>query len=59
MTDNKNTEQPEAEPGDDQDVEGHNMWINPTLNADMARNRSKELEKEARDRNRAKEAKRS
>ena len=59
MTDNKNADQPIEQPNDEQDVEGHNMWINPTLNSDMARNRSKELEKEARDRNRAKDAKRS
>lgn len=58
MTDNKNNEQTQVQPDDEQDVEGHNMWINPTLNSDMARNRSKELEKEARDRNRAKDAKR-
>jgi hypothetical protein len=58
MTDNKATTQPEPQPADEQDVEGHNMWMDPTFSSDMARNRSKELEKEARERNRAKEAKR-
>jgi hypothetical protein len=58
MTDNKGTKQPDSEPTDEQDVEGHNMWMDPTLSSDMARQRSKELEKEARERNRAKEAKR-
>ena len=58
MTDNKATTEPEPQPTDEQDVEGHNMWMDPTLSSDMARNRSKELEKEARERNRAKEAKR-
>ena len=58
MTEDKRTPQPESEPVDEQDVEGHNMWISPTISSDMARSRSKELEKEARDRNRAKEAKR-
>lgn len=58
MTDNKASEQPEPQPSDEQDVEGHNMWMDPTTSSHMARNRSKELEKEARERNRAKEAKR-
>jgi hypothetical protein len=42
---------------DEQDVEGHNMWIGPTVSRDLARNRSKELERAARDRQRAKDAK--
>ena len=58
MTDDKSTRQPDSEPADEQDVEGHNMWMDPTLFVDLARNRSKELEKEARERNRAKEVKR-
>lgn len=48
-----------GQPGEELDVEGHDMWINPTVNADMARDRSKELEREAREHNRAKEAQRS
>lgn len=59
MTDNKGTAQPQGEQDEEKDVEGHNMWINPTINSDMARNRSKDIEREARERNRAKEAKRS
>jgi hypothetical protein len=59
MTDDKGVTQPTGEPDEEKDVEGHNMWINPTITSDMARNRSKDLEREARERNRAKEAKRS
>lgn len=59
MTDKKGASKPQGQPDDENDVEGHNMWINPTMSSDMARNRSKDLEKEARERNRAKEAKRS
>ena len=58
MTDDKAKPHPEDQPADDQDVEGHNMWINPSMSGDLARNRSKELEREARERNRAKEVKR-
>ena len=57
MTENKSTDQPDPEPGDDKDVEGHNMWIGPAIATDLSRNRAKELEREARERNRAKEAK--
>lgn len=59
MTDDKGTPQPPQDQDDEQDVEGHNMWISPTISSDMARNRSKDIERAARDRNRAKEAKRS
>ena len=57
MTDNKSTPQPDPASTDEKDVEGHNMWIGPTIATDMARNRSKELEREAKERNRAKESK--
>ena len=40
-----------------EDVEGHNMWIGPTVSRDLARNHSKELERQARDRQRSKDAK--
>ena len=40
-----------------EDVEGHNMWIGPTVSRDLARSRSKDVEREARERQRAKEAK--
>jgi hypothetical protein len=59
MTDNKGVPQPQSDQDEEKDVEGHNMWISPTINSDMARNRSKDVEREARERNRAKEAKRS
>ena len=39
-----------------EDVEGHNMWIGPTVSRDLARDRSKELERQARDRQRSKDA---
>ena len=42
---------------DAQDVEGHNMWIGPTVSRDLARNHAKEVERAARDRQRAKDAK--
>lgn len=58
MTENKSKAEPQAEPTDDQDVEGHTMMINPTIAGDMARVRSKDVERAARERNRAKEAKR-
>lgn len=58
MTENKGTQPTEVETADDeQDVEGHNMWISSTVSSDLARNHSKELEKAAKERNRAKEAK--
>jgi len=56
MTENKGKPQPEAK-ADDEDVEGNSMWISPTISSDMARIRSRELEKEAREHQRAKEAK--
>jgi len=58
MTQKKDT-LPEVQPADEQDVEGNNMYINPTISSDLARSRSRDLEREARERNRAKEAKRS
>ncbi len=58
MTENKAKPQPETQPDDEQDVEGHSMYINPGLASDLARNRSKDLDREIRERNRAKEAKR-
>jgi len=57
MTENKGKEAPQGQPADDDDVEGH-MMINPTIAGDLARVRSKELERQARENNRSKEAKR-
>ena len=58
MTQDKAKTQPEQRPDDEQDVEGHSLFINPTLAGDMARNRSKDVDRDVRERNRAKEAKR-
>jgi hypothetical protein len=57
MTENKGKEVPQSQPADDDDVEGH-MMINPTLASDVARVRSRDVERAARERARAKEAKR-
>ena len=57
MTENKADPQPDNESNDEKDVEGHNMWVGPTMSGDMARNRNKDLERAAKERNRAKEAK--
>jgi hypothetical protein len=57
MTENKGKETPQGQPTDDDDVEGH-MMIHPTIAGDLARVRSKDLERQARNNNRAKEAKR-
>ena len=54
---NKKNPAPTERASDEQDVEGHNMWIGPTVSGDLARNRSKELERAARDRQRSKDAK--
>jgi hypothetical protein len=45
------------EPTDVQDVEGHSMWLDPNLAREVARSRSKDVDREVRERNRAKEAK--
>lgn len=57
MTEKKSQADPQAQPADEQDVEGH-MMINPTIAGDVARVRSKDLDRAVRERNRAKEAKR-
>lgn len=57
MTENKGKESPQNRPTEDDDVEGH-MMINPTLAGDVARVRSKDIDRAAQQRNRAKEAKR-
>ena len=59
MTENKGAPQPDSESEDEKDVEGHNMWLGPNVAADLARDRSKEVEREARNNQRAKETKRS
>jgi len=57
MTENKGKTQPNTEPSDEQDVEGH-MLLNPTIAGDVARVRSKDIDRAVRERNRAKEARR-
>jgi hypothetical protein len=51
------TPRPPTEPaGADQDTEGHNLWIDPRMSRDLATSRSKDLEREARERQRARES---
>lgn len=57
MTENKESTRPKVEPEDEQDVEGNSLVIGSAMSADLARNRSRDLEREARERARAKEAK--
>ncbi len=57
MTENKGKETPQGQPADEDDVEGH-MMIHPTIAGDLARVRSKDVERQARENNRSKEAKR-
>ena len=57
MAENKGKQTPQGQPSEDDDVEGH-MMINPTLAGDMARVRSKDVERAAQQRARDKEAKR-
>ena len=57
MAENKAKQSPQVQPSEEDDVECH-MMINPTLASDMARVRSKDVERAAQQRNRAKEAKR-
>ena len=58
MTDDKAKQEPQNEPADEQDVEGHNMWIDPNLARDLARSHSKDIDRQVKERNRSKEAKR-
>jgi len=57
MTQNKGKAEPQAQPADEQDVEGH-MLTDPTISRELARGRSKDIDRAVRERNRAKEAKR-
>lgn len=59
MEQNKGTDQPEPAEQDEDDVEGHNLWMNPSASREMTASRSRDIEREARDRQRAKEAKNS
>jgi len=57
MSHHKKDETSKKAPEHEADVEGHNMWISPTVGREVARGRNAEIEREARDRQRAKEAK--
>jgi hypothetical protein len=56
MTQDKSSET-RREPIDEteMDTEGHSLMLNPTLSRDLATSRSRDVEREARDRARAKE----
>jgi hypothetical protein len=56
MSDTKETSRPKGQPEDEQDVEGNSMLIGPTISADLARGHRRDLEQAARERTRAKEA---
>ncbi len=57
MAENPKTEALPAPPDDgEQDTEGHNMMISPTLGRDLARGRDADIERAARERQRQKEA---
>jgi len=58
MSDNtKPTEAPQLPDQAGDDVEGHNLWMNPSASREMTSGRSREIEREMRDRQRAKDAK--
>lgn len=42
---------------EEKDVEGHNLWVNPGAAREMARGRNADREREMREHQRAKEAK--
>ena len=56
MSDKKNPA-PTERASDEQDVEGHNMWIGPTVSGDLARQPLEGARAAARDRQRSKDAK--
>jgi redox-sensitive bicupin YhaK (pirin superfamily) len=57
MTENKNQENDQSRPEQEGDVEGHNLWLNPSASREMTSSRTRDIEREARERQRAKEAK--
>ncbi len=56
MSDAKGANDQAKQPEPD-DVEGHNMWINPSASREMTSSRSRDYERQLRERQRAKEAK--
>ena len=57
MSDSKQSPNQNDQAVDQQDVEGHNMWIGPSVMSDLARGRTKEMERQAKEHRRAKENK--
>jgi len=57
VAEKKESTRPQADLENEQDVEGNNLVIGSAMSADLARSRSRDLEREARERRRAKEAK--
>ena len=47
---------PDASPADAADVEGHNLWINPAASREMTNSRNRDIERQVRERQREKEA---
>ena len=60
MSDNvkspRSADQPELPEEPEADTEGHNMWIGPATGRELARDRNAEIERQTRERQRAKEA---
>ena len=48
---------PAAADDNDNDTEGHNLWVNPSASREMTNSRSRDMERDMRDRQRAKDAK--
>jgi hypothetical protein len=49
----KASEDPQVPPDD---TEGHNLWISPSASREMANSRNRDIERQARERQRVKEA---
>jgi hypothetical protein len=45
-----------AVPDTEDDVEGHSMWIDPSMSRDLASSRAREIDRQIRDQQRAREA---
>jgi hypothetical protein len=47
---------PQNEAHDEDDVEGHSLFLDPTVSRELASSRSREIERQVRDQQRAREA---
>jgi hypothetical protein len=56
MPEHEKTPQPPAESQDEQDVEGNSLLVGSSISTDLARGHRRDLEQQARERSRAKEA---